>query len=150
MGYNELYQDCDDVLNYIMQHGGAVNISDAARVVSKIGGRFHAAIQQLVADKAIERRQKNPAYLDIRPEGRAIQAMGGYKVYLQRQSIKEAEGNERIRKQDQKSDLEIQALMDTVVDYPKTKSRANWSYWMSWITLLIAILSLIVSIVRKG
>ncbi|RYG08471.1 MAG: hypothetical protein EOO07_25565, partial [Chitinophagaceae bacterium] len=139
MEYNQLFQDCDAILNRVIENGGYIEQSDAAQLTSKSGGRMKMALDQLQEDNAIEKRNQTSPYYDIRSKGREIHEMGGYKVFLQKQADDEARRKETEELTDRKMRVDLANAERVYKTYRSTRAMAILAFIFSAIGLFLSI-----------
>lgn len=71
----------------------------------------------------------------------------GVVAYLGGYYLKEYKKRQLEKIEEERLNLNVDKLRNEYFDYPKTKSRANWAFWISIVTVVVALLSLIISIV---
>ncbi len=117
--YNELYANCDKILNYLVAHNGRASRSELTSVIQS-NPTIHSALQHLIDDGCIKEFPEGTRNYDIVNLGTQIQANGGYKEEFNRKRLADEIKN--------KID---QSIIDTNASVDKTnKSVRDTNYWI--------------------
>ena len=139
--YNELYQNCDKILDYIVAHNGRVSRSDLKYVLSK-EFNIHSAIQHLIDDNCIKEFPVGSSSYDIITRGTEIQGNGGYKELFERQKKQQQEQSGRAELSDKKLKVDLANAERVYKTYRSTRVMAIAATIISAILLLLKLAEL--------
>jgi len=134
--YNEVYQNCDKVLDYMVAHNGRVSRSDLKYVLSK-GFNVHSAIQHLVDDNCIKEFPVGSSYYDIITKGTEIHGNGGYKELFERLKKQQEEQKEKDALTDKKLKVDLANAERVYKTYFSTRAMAITATIISIALLLL-------------